>query len=72
MNISGLQTEPSSWTIINLDRQSRALVAKGKELYLIDHGGQFQYQVDDVYLYSFFALFPLFLTEIMVKHIGSI
>ncbi|CAG2220360.1 VPS16 [Mytilus edulis] len=42
--VPGLQTEPSSWTIINLDRQSRALVAKGKELYLIDHGGQFQYQ----------------------------
>ncbi|XP_052092868.1 vacuolar protein sorting-associated protein 16 homolog isoform X1 [Mytilus californianus] len=42
--VPGLQTAPSSWTIINLDRQSRALVAKGKELYLIDHGGQFQYQ----------------------------
>ena len=42
--VPGLQTPPSSWTIINLDRQSRALVAKGNELYLIDHGGQFQIQ----------------------------
>lgn len=42
---SGLSSAPSSWAVINLDRQSRALIAKGSELCLIDHGGQYQVQV---------------------------
>ncbi|XP_033732936.1 vacuolar protein sorting-associated protein 16 homolog [Pecten maximus] len=42
--VPGLQTAPSSWAVLNLDRQSRALVAKGHELFLIDHGGQYQNQ----------------------------
>lgn len=46
--VPGLQSPPSSWTIINLDRQSRALVAKGSELYLIDHGGQLQLQSPEI------------------------
>ncbi|KAJ8307571.1 hypothetical protein KUTeg_015655 [Tegillarca granosa] len=46
--VPGLNSKPSSWTIINLDRQSRALVAKGNELYLIDHGGQYQLQTPEI------------------------
>lgn len=42
---SGLSSAPSSWAVINLDRQSRALIAKGSELCLIDQGGQYQVQV---------------------------
>ncbi len=45
---AGLDAPPSSWVIINQDRQTRALVAKDAELYLLDHGGQYQEQVNIV------------------------
>ena len=40
--MTGLVDGPSSWVMLNQDRQSRALVANGTQLYLLDHGGQFQ------------------------------
>lgn len=46
--VPGLSSAPSSWAVINLDRQSRALIAKGSELCLIDQGGQYQVQTPDV------------------------
>ncbi|XP_041371955.1 vacuolar protein sorting-associated protein 16 homolog isoform X2 [Gigantopelta aegis] len=46
--IPGLNSAPSSWAIINMDRQSRALVAKEAELYLVDHGGQYQQQNPEI------------------------
>ncbi|KAK3106315.1 hypothetical protein FSP39_017525 [Pinctada imbricata] len=46
--VPGLQSAPSSWVVINLDRQSRALVAKGSELFLIDHGGQYEAQTPQI------------------------
>ncbi|XP_013393973.1 vacuolar protein sorting-associated protein 16 homolog [Lingula anatina] len=46
--VPGLQAPPSSWAIINQDRQTRALVAKENELFLLDHGGQYQQQTVDV------------------------
>ena len=42
---SGLNEAPNCWAIIVSDRQARALVAKGSELYLVDQGGQYQKQV---------------------------
>lgn len=41
---SGLEDGPSSWVMINHDRQCRALVASGSQLFLLDHGGQYQEQ----------------------------
>ena len=41
----GLDSPPSSWCIINQDRQTRALVAKEGDLFLLDQGGQYQEQV---------------------------
>ncbi|XP_074657658.1 vacuolar protein sorting-associated protein 16 homolog [Tubulanus polymorphus] len=41
-DIPGLDRAPSSWTIINHDRQARVLVAKDALLYSLDHGGQHQ------------------------------
>ncbi|CAH1775290.1 unnamed protein product [Owenia fusiformis] len=46
--VPGLNKPPSSWAIINHERQSRALVAKDAELYLVDHGGQYTEQHPDV------------------------
>ncbi|KAL5009442.1 hypothetical protein ScPMuIL_011747 [Solemya velum] len=46
--VPGLQNVPSSWTILNIDRQSRALVAKGADLFLVDRGGQYQMQTPEV------------------------
>ena len=40
-----MEAPPSSWAILNQDRQTRALVAKDAELFLLDHGGQYQEQV---------------------------
>ncbi|XP_035827127.1 vacuolar protein sorting-associated protein 16 homolog [Aplysia californica] len=42
--VPGLNEAPNCWTIVVSDRQARALVAKGGELYLVDQGGQFQQQ----------------------------
>ncbi|WAR04987.1 VPS16-like protein [Mya arenaria] len=42
--VPGLDSAPTAWGIITMDGQSQALVAKGNELYLIDHGGQYQKQ----------------------------
>ena len=42
---AGLNSAPTSWDILTMDGQSQALVAKENELYLIDHGGQYQQQV---------------------------
>ena len=39
--IPGLQS-PTAWTMVNMDRQSRALVSVGRQLLLLDHGGQYQ------------------------------
>ena len=44
-----MDSPPSSWCILNLDRQTRALVAKEGDLYLVDHGGQYQEQVAKLY-----------------------
>ncbi|KAL3836276.1 hypothetical protein ACJMK2_021714 [Sinanodonta woodiana] len=46
--VPGLQSAPTSWTILTMDRQSQALVAKDSELYLIDRGGQYQKQMIDI------------------------
>ena len=40
-----MDSPPSSWCIINQDRQTRALVAKEGDLFLLDQGGQYQEQV---------------------------
>ncbi|BFZ22188.1 hypothetical protein BsWGS_25227 [Bradybaena similaris] len=42
--VPGLNEAPSCWAIVTADRQARALVAKGSELYLVDQGGQYQQQ----------------------------
>lgn len=42
---TGLDCAPTAWGIITMDGQSQALVAKENELYLVDHGGQYQKQV---------------------------
>ncbi|ELU17286.1 hypothetical protein CAPTEDRAFT_168734 [Capitella teleta] len=42
--VPGLNKPPSCWTMINQDRQSRALVARDNEIYLLDHGGQCEQQ----------------------------
>ncbi|ESO96565.1 hypothetical protein LOTGIDRAFT_115951 [Lottia gigantea] len=42
--VPDLNSVPSSWTILNLDRQCRALVAKNSQLFLIDQGGQYEEQ----------------------------
>ncbi|XP_002734080.3 vacuolar protein sorting-associated protein 16 homolog, partial [Saccoglossus kowalevskii] len=39
--VPGLSCPPSSWAVISEDRQSRILLAKESELYLLDHGGQY-------------------------------
>ena len=36
---------PNCWDIVVMDRQARALVGKGSELYIVDQGGQYQKQV---------------------------
>ncbi|KAK3602689.1 hypothetical protein CHS0354_017895 [Potamilus streckersoni] len=46
--VPGLQSAPTSWTILTMDRQSQVLVAKDSELYLIDRGGQYQKQMIDI------------------------
>ncbi|KAK6182738.1 hypothetical protein SNE40_010352 [Patella caerulea] len=46
--VPDLNSAPSSWTILNLDRQSRALVAKDAQLFLVDHGGQYQEQFPEL------------------------
>jgi len=42
--IPGLDAPPSCWAIINQERQTKALVAKDTNLYLVDHGGQYEQQ----------------------------
>ncbi len=42
---AGLDVPPSSWCVITQERQTRALLAKEGELFLLDHGGQCQEQV---------------------------
>ncbi|XP_053409060.1 vacuolar protein sorting-associated protein 16 homolog [Mercenaria mercenaria] len=46
--VPGLNSSPTAWGIITMDGQSQALVAKQNELYLVDHGGQYQQQTIDV------------------------
>ncbi|XP_060587181.1 vacuolar protein sorting-associated protein 16 homolog, partial [Ruditapes philippinarum] len=46
--VPGLNSAPTAWGIITMDGQSQALVAKQNELYLVDHGGQYQQQSIDV------------------------
>ncbi|KAK0048197.1 vacuolar protein sorting-associated protein 16 [Biomphalaria pfeifferi] len=46
--IPGLNEAPACWTVVLLDRQPRALVAKGEELFLVDQGGQYQNQRPDL------------------------
>ncbi|XP_071101576.1 vacuolar protein sorting-associated protein 16 homolog [Haliotis cracherodii] len=46
--VPGLNSLPSSWTIINIERKSLALVAKNDQLFLVDHGGQYQEQSPEV------------------------
>ena len=41
----GLMAPPGSWAIINQERQCQALVAKEADLFLLDHGGQYQEMV---------------------------
>ena len=45
MMSSGLEDGPSAWLMLNQDRQSRALVASSTQLFLLDHGGQYQEQI---------------------------
>ncbi|XP_025080748.1 vacuolar protein sorting-associated protein 16 homolog [Pomacea canaliculata] len=42
--VPDLNTFPSCWDIVVMDRQVRALVAKGRELFIVDQGGQYQKQ----------------------------
>ncbi|KAI8484680.1 Vacuolar protein sorting-associated protein 16 [Branchiostoma belcheri] len=42
--VSGLDAPPSSWVVISQDRQSRVLLARENDLYLLDHGGQYSRQ----------------------------
>ena len=44
----GAETPISCWAIVNHDRQSRALVAKNSDLYLLDHGGQCEQQFPQI------------------------
>lgn len=46
--IPGLNSAPASWDILTMAGQSQALVAKDNELFLIDHGGQYQQQTVEV------------------------
>ncbi|CAL1533897.1 unnamed protein product [Lymnaea stagnalis] len=46
--VPGLNEAPSCWAIVVTDRQVRALVAKGEELFLVDQGGQYQQQQPDL------------------------
>ena len=48
LNVLGMDSAPTCWCIINRDRQSRALLAKDADLYLLDHGGQYQQQRPEI------------------------
>ncbi|XP_052253971.1 vacuolar protein sorting-associated protein 16 homolog [Dreissena polymorpha] len=48
LEIPGADSAPTAWDIITMDGQSQALVAKKNELYLVDHGGQYQKQDIDL------------------------
>ncbi|RUS71261.1 hypothetical protein EGW08_020975 [Elysia chlorotica] len=43
--VPGLNEPPSCWSIVVTDRQARALVALGSNLFLVDQGGQYQQMV---------------------------
>jgi len=40
LHYAGLSVPPSSWTIISEDRQTRVLVAKDRELYVLKQSEQ--------------------------------
>ncbi|KAL8612978.1 hypothetical protein ACOMHN_001061 [Nucella lapillus] len=42
--VPDLNTTPNCWDVVVMDRQVRALVGKGSELYIVDQGGQYQKQ----------------------------
>jgi len=42
---SGIDAPPGCWDIINNSKQSRALVAKDANLYMLDYDGQCEKQV---------------------------
>ncbi|XP_076437329.1 vacuolar protein sorting-associated protein 16 homolog [Babylonia areolata] len=42
--VPDLNATPNCWDIVVMDRQVRALVGKGSELYIVDQGGQYQKQ----------------------------
>ncbi|XP_064643681.1 vacuolar protein sorting-associated protein 16 homolog [Lineus longissimus] len=43
-DVPGLNKPPSSWLMMTLDRNSKALVAVESRLYYLDHGGQYEEQ----------------------------
>ncbi|XP_019620377.1 PREDICTED: vacuolar protein sorting-associated protein 16 homolog isoform X1 [Branchiostoma belcheri] len=47
-DVPGLDAPPSSWVVISQDRQSRVLLARENDLYLLDHGGQYSRQLAPV------------------------
>ena len=44
----GVERAPTCWTLIHRERQTRALVAAGADLFLLDHGGQCSQQRPDI------------------------
>ncbi|GFS12066.1 vacuolar protein sorting-associated protein 16-like protein [Elysia marginata] len=46
--VPGLNEPPSCWSIVVTDRQARALVALGSDLFLVDQGGQYQQMQADL------------------------
>ena len=49
MLFPGIDAPPGCWDIVNTSKQSRALVAKGADLYMLDYDGQCEKQVNFSY-----------------------